>query len=148
MWYDMYDINIICNDSIFKSLCSSDKAGVLAIRNLICIEVLVLRRVLWSLYFLHRNHKYAIWRHGSQLCSTHSRFVFILLWERFYFSLSQILNGMTSETSSTKLLDLLTIYSLSITLNLRNIFQICIQQNLIHLIIANTSDKETSFLHF
>ena len=42
-------------------------------------------------------------------------------------------------------LDILTIYLPSITLNLRNIFPIYIQQNLNK---ANTSDKETSFLDF
>ena len=48
----------------------------------------------WSFYFPHGKHICAILRHrwstnsgdsyGHRLCSTHSGFVFILLWEGFY----------------------------------------------------------------
>ena len=43
-------------------------------------------------------------------------------------------------------LDILTIYSPSITLNLRNIFPIYTQRSELQLNKVNTSDKETSFL--
>ena len=116
--------------------------------------MLVLRGVMWSFYFPHGKHIRAIWWHGistnsgdsygHQLCSTYSRFIFILLREGLYVWPSKVetfdLIDMFNDTS--RYLDDI---SPSITLNLRNIFLIYIQLNF-SWIKQILQTEETSFL--
>ena len=70
--------------------------------------------------------------------------LFLFCYERILCLTFTNRNGTTLYTYLTTPLDILTIYSPSITLNLRNIFLIYIQPTELQLNKANTSDKETS----
>ena len=117
--------------------------------------MLDLRWDMWSFYFPHGKHICGIWRHGlstnsgdsygHKLCSTHSGFVFILLWERDFMSnlhksKRYDLIDMLNDTSRY-LDDIFTIDNPEFEKHILDIYPMELQ-----LINANTSDKETSFL--
>ena len=116
--------------------------------------MLVLRGVMWSFYFPHGKHIFAIWWHGistnsgdsygHQLCSTYSRFIFILLREGLYVWPSKSkrfdLIDMSNDTSRY-LDDIFTIDNPEFEKHIPDIYPAELQLNK-----ANNSDKETSFL--
>ena len=75
-------VNWYFNGESKTYLCNSDKAGFLATKSMIRLNVGLL---MWGFYFPHRKHISAIWRHrlstnsgdscGHKLCFTHSGFV-------------------------------------------------------------------------
>ena len=117
--------------------------------------MLDLRWVMWSFYFPHRKHVCAIWRHGisanscysygHKLCSTHSEFIFILLWEGFMSNLLKSkqydLIEMFNDTSLYHE-DIFTIDNPEFEKHILYIYATKFQWNNLK---ANTSDKETYF---
>ena len=106
--------------------------------------MLDLHWVTWSFYVPRGKYACVIWWHGlstksgdscvHKMCSIYRQFIFILLWEGFYVKRPQY-HGIS------------TIFSPSITLNLRNINIPDIYLAELQLNKSNNSDIETSFLH-
>ena len=111
---------------------------------------------MWSIYFPHEIYVCAIW--GHSIISTNSGDSYwgtncpppivdwlIYCYESDFMSYIHKSKRLISKTCfSTIPFDILTIYSQSTTLNLRNIFPIYPTE--LQLRKANHSDKETSFL--
>ena len=116
--------------------------------------MLVLRGVMWSVDFPHGKHICAIWWHGistnsgdsygHQLCSTYSRFIFILLREALYVWPSKVETFWPHRYVQQYLSiswDIFTIDNPEFEKHIPDIYPAELQLNK-----ANISDKETSFL--
>ena len=116
--------------------------------------MLVLRGVMWSFYFPHGKHICAIWWHGistnsgdsyeHQLCSTYSRFIFILLREGLYVWPSKVETFWPHRYVQRYLSIswyIFTIDNPEFEKHIPDIYPAELQLNK-----ANTSDKETSIL--